>query len=178
MARSWAKRAWFTTRTFAFIARSFAWVYPQFASAWALRILVERRDDLESFGTETLILYKGAPEVAHADQHDRLQPVGAEMGGDHPGQLVDVVAQSAGPELPQIGKVLAQLCRLHAGGARKRLAADGGDMVGLQPLEAAEVQREAIDGLPWDVGLGRFLQRGAKVGNRPVAASVVRHCCC
>ena len=116
-----------------------------------------RSDDLKTFLLETAVAEQRGAEVADTDEHDRLEPVRAQQIGDHLRELVDVVAETAGAELPEVGEIFAQLRRFHARGPGERFAADRLEMVLPEPLEAAQIHREPVDGLARDLGaVGSF----------------------
>src|SRR5450759_2399138 len=68
---------------------------------------------------------------------------------DVSGERVDLVADAAGPELPEIAEVLADLRRVPARHLGDPDGADDGDAHGLRLVQAAQV-----DGQPLDRGLG------------------------
>jgi len=88
-------------------------------------INVKGRDDLKSLLLESPVLAsRPDPDFPHPPD-DRLETVGSEEIGDHGGQLLDIVAETAGAELPEIGEVLAKLRGFDASRLGQRLAGNG-----------------------------------------------------
>src|SRR5450432_361980 len=91
-----------------------------------------------------------------ADQDDRLQMRRAKLLGNFFEKLRDLVAQAARAERAEIREVFAELGGLDAGGLRERLAGNRADAVLMQPREAAQINREAINRLARDDGTFGF----------------------
>jgi hypothetical protein len=96
-----------------------------------------------------------------ADQNHRLQTRRAQFLGNFFEKLRDIVTQAARAERAEIGEVFAELGGLDARRFRERLAGNRADAVLMQPREAAQIDREAINRLARDDGtLGFFHTRG------------------
>lgn len=111
---------------------------------------IKSSHDFKTFLFESPIAEEGRPEIAHPDEDDRLQAVGAEQIGNHLRQLVHVVAETPGAELAEIGQVLAELGWLHSGRHRQGLAADRLQAVTFQAVKAPKVEGKTVDRLPGD----------------------------
>jgi hypothetical protein len=110
-----------------------------------IHVQIEGGDDFESFLFEPAVGEQRGTKVAGANQDHGLQTVRAEQIGDHPGELLDVVAQATSAKLAKVGQIFAKLGWFHAGGRGERVTRHGTDAVGLEPLETAQLHRQAIN---------------------------------
>jgi len=102
-------------------------------------VVVEGGDDFKAFLFEAFVGEEGKAEVADADEDDGLEAGGAEEVGDHRAELLDVVSEAAGAELAEVGEVFAELGGFDAGGLGEGFAGHGANVVGLEALEAAQI---------------------------------------
>lgn len=138
----------------------------------APRLDVKGRDDLEALLLEAAIGQQRGAEIADTHKDHGLQAVRAEQVGDELGELLDVVAQAAGAELAEVSQVLAKLSGLHARRAREGFARNGGQAVGLQPQQAAQVNGQPVDGFARDFEPGRPFH-GGEAGRRAERGGVL-----
>ena len=115
------------------------WLIP--AIPFASAIQIKGGNDFKSFLFEPAIRQQRETEIADANEDDRLQTGCAQFVGNHLGQFRDVISEPARAEMAEIGEVLAQLRRLHAGNLRERLARHGLNIVILQTRKAAQINR-------------------------------------
>ena len=109
-------------------------------------IAVDAGDDLEGPLVEAQVAGQGAPQVAHADDHQLVVAVEAEEVVEVGGQLVDVVADAADAEAAELGEVLADLGGGEEVAAGQLLRGDPPQPLGLELAQAAEVDREPVEG--------------------------------
>src|SRR5436190_10606870 len=88
----------------------------------ASRFHVKGADNFETFLFETFIGKERETEIADADEDDGLKAGGAEQVGDHFAELLDIVTETAGAELAEVGQVFAELGGFDAGGFGESLA--------------------------------------------------------
>src|SRR6201996_1536987 len=82
-------------------------------------VRIQKRRDAETAGDEAAVVGQGAAQVARADD-DHGPVLGQPEGpGDLVDQVVDVVADPADAVRAQVGQVLAELGRVHAGPGRQ-----------------------------------------------------------
>ncbi len=103
--------------------------------------------NLKAFFFKSAIRQQREPEVADADEHDRLQLRGAEFAGNFLREFRDIVAKAARAERAEIGEVFAELGGFDAGGLGERFAGNRADAILAQPGEAAQINRKTINRL-------------------------------
>src|SRR6202049_1577880 len=139
------------------------------------RIVVHSGDDVEGAVVEAEVAGEGAAEVAHADDDHRVIAVEAEERVEVLGELGDLVADAADAELAELGEVLADLGRRQVIAPRHLLRGDARETKLLQLAQAAEVEREAVEGERGDLlRLPLLAVPGPGVSPPPVGA--VTHC--
>jgi hypothetical protein len=107
--------------------------------------------------TEPAVTGERVAEVADADERDRLPVVEPEGALQLVHQRRDLVPDPADAVGADVGQVLAQLRRVHAGGGGELVA---GHRVGALLRELAELAE--VDGEPGDAGLGDRPQPGGR----------------
>ncbi len=105
------------------------------------RLTVQDGRDPEAAGDETPVISQGAPEVTGTDDHDRPALREAKGPGDLVHEVFNVIADAPDPVRAQVGQVLAELGRVHAGGGGQRLAGDRARAALGQGVERPQVDR-------------------------------------
>ena len=119
------------------------------------RVGVDQRGDAEAAAGEPGVPGQRLAEVADADQGDRAVHRDAERARDLLGQRGDVVADAADAVGAEVGQVLAQLGRVHAGRDGELLGGDGGDAAVADRAEHAQIGGQPGDGGVRDAAVGR-----------------------
>src|SRR5699024_7995608 len=107
---------------------------------------VEQGRDTESQGDETPVVGECASQVAETG--DGHGPVLGEtkFTRNLVDEVLDLVAHPSCSVRAQVGKVLAQFCRIDPGRCGQSLGGDGEDVFVLQGLKGTKVDRESGDG--------------------------------
>ena len=113
------------------------------------RVGVDQRGDPEAAGGEAAVVGERGAEVTDTDDDDRPVLGQAELAGDLVDEVLDVVADTAGPVGAEVREVLAQLRGVDPGRGRELLGGDRGHRALGQRGEGAQIQRK-----PGDGGLG------------------------
>src|SRR5690606_28433544 len=87
-------------------------------------VRVEQGGDAEPTGAEPPVVGQGAAQVSGADDGHRPVLGETEFTGDLVDEVVDVVADAAGPVRPEVGEVLAELGGVHPGRGGQVLRGD------------------------------------------------------
>src|SRR5262249_23994945 len=112
---------------------------------------VEECDEGETLGAEAGVAGEGTADVADADEERVGDAIGAEDLAESCDERGDLVADAGAAELAEVGEVLADLCVGEAEGACEGAGGDGGDGLGVEGFELAQVEAESADSGMWDI---------------------------
>src|SRR6185503_6526947 len=109
-------------------------------------LVVEERQDFESFLSEARVVGQREPEVAGADDGDPQLAIEAQNLAQMALQIADVVADAADTELAEIREILANLRGVQVELLGEGLGGNRTDAVAFELVETPQVHGEAVGG--------------------------------
>jgi hypothetical protein len=128
------------------------------------KIDVEPGDNLEAFLLEALVRKQGQAHVTDSDQDDWLKAICPEEISNHLAELLDIITETARSELTEISEVFPQLRGFDARRSSEGIARDRANPVLLQPLKAAQIDRQTIDRFSRNLWSKDFFQSAWTLG--------------